>query len=1343
MRHVKKVKGKGKMGKGRIRRYVTVALLCPFTFSLLPFPFLFFPFPTQSLAQQVAQSEIPAPLTARTVSPRFQTLTLEDGLAQGNIHDIFQDSRGFMWFATQGGLNRWDGYEMRVFKQQPFDSTSISSSWVNSVSEDADGFLWIATVEGLNRMDPNTEEFVSWTHDPLDPQSLSDNLVYGVLPASDGSIWVSTSAGLNRMDVEDPGIFQLFEHDPDDPTTLSHPAVFYLYEDSGGRIWAGTPDGLNRIEDQQTGTVRRYFDLEGIPGCGPFGFEDGFAAIGPLERPEEPGIIWVATEGGLARLDPDTGEHEFFDSTTEGCGAFGIVQDPINPGVLWATMAEKGIARFDIRTQSFQIHEQGGTSSSGVPGDASFALYADRSGVIWIGSWPFGVSYFDPTSVGVAHHTSVPDDPNSLGGAQVTSMFLGRDGILWVWSSEIVNATLTALDRANGTAEYYRHDPNNPATVGPGGYWGYVVEDPSGYIWVGTRASGLDRLDPRSGGFTHYRHDPNDPESLPADEVGGMFVDRAGTLWLGHRGTLSRTSTADPGRFQSYVGEEGNDATIFPTLVRGISEDHAGFIWVAQNDGVSRLDPISGRIKRWTHDPSDPRTLGGRSATYVHERRIEPGVVWITSYGGGLDRLDVETGEIRHFTERDGLADGGAYGMLEDERGRLWISTNRGLSRFDPDTETFRNYGMEIGLQGLEFNSGAFHRGFQGEFFFGGQNGLNSFFPNELNENRKPPEVTLVDLKLFNESVAKTGAVELSGSLDKTEQITLRHDQRDLEFDFVAFHYTDPGSNEYAYKLDGWNDDWVYVGTKRTASFTNLDPGEYTFRVKAANSDGVWNEEGASIKIIVTPPFWATWWFRILGLFAFTGVILGGYRLRTAQLESRARELEGEVDARTAQLKASNDQLEQSQSIVKAINQETSFRRLLTKIMEEARIMPGVEKATAIIYMPKEGVFRVRASSGWDVDAMSDITLTDRQARKRYVANSEEVGEDIFVAKNVAEREGSDQMAEFGQVASFLVLRIMVEGDVAGYLVFDNLTDADAFDERDVAFLERLREHIQSAFIKTRILEDLQTTLGSLQSTQDRLVQTEKMASLGELTAGIAHEIKNPLNFVNNFAEVAVELVEEAAQAAQDGSPERVAEILAELKENAERIEHHAKRADGIVENMMQHASGSGRVEPTDINALLDEYVALSYHGFRAKHDDFEIVIEKNLDDSIRKLDVNPQELGKVFQNLLGNAFDALRANGERRMESGEVPTVTVSTSKTDKSGSEEIEIRISDNGPGIPDQVRDKIFEPFFTTKPAGSGTGLGLSMSYDIITKGHGGELEVESEPGKGATFIVRLPA
>ena len=1299
-------------------------------------------------AQQLGRSEIPAAISSRTVSPRFENLSLDDGLSQSTAYAIHQDKLGFIWIGTQAGLNRYDGHEFKVFANEPFDSTTVADGWIMDIDEDDSGRIWLAmqNSNSLDMFNPVTETFTHFSYSEEDSTTIPDGRVRSLLTTRDGTLWVGTDKGLASTRLDNPGVFTRYHHLENDSTSLSHSDVHVMFEDAAGILWFGTHDGIDRMDPSEPGKFRRFLQAKDYDkDVGKF-IKEYHEIYAFFERPREEGTLWIGTEYGLIRFDTATGtgsrylpfpnvgpEEAWWNSISD------IAADPMNPGFLWITFWRKGLARFDIRTRSFIVYENDPTNPHSLKSNNAQSVITDRSGMVWVGLETDGVERFNPSSVGFEHIRYTPDDTHSLPGSNVWGIYQTRDGMLWVDSYSPGPPILTRIDRTTG--EYRRFEAvQGDKTKKPRGTVHEMYEDDYGYLWLAGGA--LSRLKLSTGKFEWFEPDDKDSTSIGSYGTRTVMGDQLGNLWVGSWNGFFRTDIAKPGKFDRYLNDPKRQSVESASFVNAIEEDLAGFIWIATNGGLVRLDPESGRMIRYTHDPHDVESLSNNSLNAVVERTKEPGILWIAS-GGGLNRLDTGTEEFRHYTVRDGLANNTLYSVLADDDGRLWMSTNAGISRFDPETETFRNYGLEIGLQSLEFDQASGFKSPTGELFFGGVNGLNAFFPNEVSENLNAPQVALEDVKLFNKSIRETGAVKLDKPLAETKELKLNYRQQDLTFDYVALHFADPGKNQFAYKLEGRNDDWVYVGEQRSATFTNLQPGDYTFHVKAANSDGIWNEEGASIHIVITPPFWATWWFRLLGFGAFVGLIYGGYRFRVQQMQARAQRLEGLVDERTAKLKESNSQLEQSATIVEAINQETSFRRLLTKILEEARVIRGVEKATALVYMHDEDAFRVRASSGWDVEAMQNIKLTKREAKARYVDQAEEVGEDIFVAKNVAQRTGAEQLAEYGHVASFLALRVRVDDDVAGYLVFDNLTNEDAFEQRDVALLERLKEHIQSAFIKTRILEDLQHTLSNLRTTQDRLVQSEKMASLGQLTAGIAHEIKNPLNFVNNFSEVTTEIasdITEELEKHRDEIPEAFREelegLLESLKMNTRKVAEHGKRADAIVQNMLEHSkAGEGERHATDLNDLLDEYVTLAHHGLEARGGGFKVAINRHYDDKVGKVEVVPQELGRVFMNLIGNAFDALKEHGAN----GNEPTVTVSTQAVDG----QVEIRVADNGPGIPPKVKAKIFEPFFTTKPTGSGTGLGLSMSYDIVTKGHGGTLDVESEEGQGATFIVRLPS
>ncbi|HEY5564373.1 MAG TPA: two-component regulator propeller domain-containing protein, partial [Rhodothermia bacterium] len=826
---------------------------------------------SNSWAQQLGQEEIPQPLAARTVSPRFEHLKLEDGLSQGTIHDIFQDSRGFMWFTTQDGLNRYDGHEVKAFTHEPFDETSLGAGFTMGMDEAADGALWVGNASGLYRLDPLTEKFTSYRHDPEDSTSLSNNFVWAVTIDSEGRLWAGTNNGLNLMNPETPGVFDRFYSVWEDETTLSDSRVFTIFEDSYGEMWLGTRNGISITSRTATGRFERLLASDRKNRAGGFGFFDN-EAYGFLERPEEPGILWVGTSTALVRIKVDTRETERFvmDPSYKGGNpiqnaTWRLAQDPVNPSILWVPTFGAGLGRFDVRAKRFVVFRSDKDNPNGPLDDAHVSVFADRSGVIWVGSQNQGVSRFNPASVTFAHYrASDRRDGAYLSGNIIWGVFEARDGILWVGTTdESRRDVLTALDRANGTARHYRHVPGDPSSRDPGNA-NPIFEDSRGNLWIGND-TGIDLLDRSRNKFIHFRADPESPGAMPG-VVSVITEDRSGNLWFGHTLGLAKMRPDAFGKFEAYLSDPEDSTTVSPFGVTAIMEDLAGFIWAGANSGLSRVDPETGKATRYEHDPNDPTSLSARDVNALLERRRESGIIWLGTGGGGVNRLDVRTGEFRRFTERDGLANNVVYGILEDDLGRLWISTNHGLSRFDPETETFKNYGVEIGLQGLEFDQGAYHKSRSGELFFGGTNGLNAFYPNELSENLNAPEVQLVDLKLFNKSVMETGAVALNKPVSEVKEIRLDYSQKDVTFDFVAFHYANPSGNQYAYKLEGFNDDWVYVGDQRTASFTNLEPGEYTFRVKAANSDGIWNEEGASIRVIVEPPFWATWWFRSLAL---------------------------------------------------------------------------------------------------------------------------------------------------------------------------------------------------------------------------------------------------------------------------------------------------------------------------------------------------------------------------------------------------------------------------------------------------------------------------------------------
>ncbi len=454
------------------------------------------------------------------------------------------------------------------------------------------------------------------------------------------------------------------------------------------------------------------------------------------------------------------------------------------------------------------------------------------------------------------------------------SFFEDEDGILWIGTD---SGGLNRFDRRTGQWRHYLHRPDDPSSLSHNTVRA-VIGDRNGGLWIGTNGGGVNRFDKETGLMTHYRHDPDNPNSLSHDELRSIFQDRSGELWFGTFGAgLDRFDPAT-GEFTNYRHDPADPTSISHDFIRFTYEDSRGSLWVGtQGGGLNRFDRETGVFTHYRHDPEDPSSISTDHVFAALEGW--DGIMWFGTFGGGINQFDRQTGSFRRYRVEDGLAADSVYAMLEDDSGMLWISTTMGLSRFDPLTGIFRNYDARDGLQSNEFNGGSAYLNPRGEMFFGGINGFNSFYPDEITINEVVPSVVITDLQLFNRSMgvgeAIDGRVPLSRPITYSDEIELSYRDNVVTIEFAALHYSSPGRNSYLYQMSGFSDNWVAVGAdRRSATFTGLAAGEYVFSVRGANRDGVWNNRGASLRIIVTPPFWATWWFRLLAVLLLAGLAL-------------------------------------------------------------------------------------------------------------------------------------------------------------------------------------------------------------------------------------------------------------------------------------------------------------------------------------------------------------------------------------------------------------------------------------------------------------------------------------
>ncbi len=838
----------------------------------------------------------------------FERLSIEHGLSESIVEGILQDGMGFMWFATEGGLDRFDGYEFTAYRHHASDPDSLSYNEVKALYQDRSGVLWVGVMEGgLNRFDPVTGRFTHFHHDPHDPRSLAGSTPLSIGEDVRGRLWVGTqTGGLNLLD-RDTGSFTHFRHIPGQTDSLCHDDVRAILEDGENGLWVGTyGGGLDRL-DLRTGAFTHYRHDPGDPGSLANDMVTG------LYR-DRRGDLWVGTYGGgLNRLDRETARfvhhrHDARDpNSLAGDLVLAICED--HTGGLWVATDGTGLDRLDRVSGRFTHFRNDATDETSLSADRVWSLYEDRSHVLWVGTYGGGLSKIEIGRERFRHYRHDPGDPESLSHNIVWSFAEDRDGYLWVGTD---SGGLNRLDPRTGRGRHFLHDPSNSNSLSHNTVR-VVFADRAGMLWLGTHGGGLDRLDPRTLAFTHYRHDPGNPDSLAWNELRSVMQDRSGALWIGtYGGGLDRLDPRS-GRITHHRHDASDPTSLSSDIVRQVAEDADGTLWVGtQGGGLDRLDPRTGVSLHYRADAEDPTSL---SSDYVFAVLLaHDDTLWVGTYGGGLNRLDRESGKFMVYTTEEGLVDDSIYAILEDDDGNLWISTLNGLSRFDPRTGEFQNYSVRDGLQSNEFNGGSAYKSAKGELFFGGINGFNAFLPEEIRGNLQVPPVVVTDLQLSNRSVrvgrGADGRQLLTRDIAYTDAVTLSHRDDLVSFEFAALHYVAPERNRYSYRLEGLQESWVSAdASQRFVTFTDLPTGRYVLRVRGSNSDGVWNQEGATLQITVTPPFWATWWFRLTALAALAGLMLAAHRGRT-RVVRLTTELRAAHDAQMAIMPASSPVLE-------------------------------------------------------------------------------------------------------------------------------------------------------------------------------------------------------------------------------------------------------------------------------------------------------------------------------------------------------------------------------------------------------------------------------------------------
>ena len=799
----------------------------------------------------------------------FERFGMEDGLSQYSVLCMLQDRQGFLWIGTQDGLNRYDGYSFKVSRHEPADSASLADDYIYALHEDRDGAIWIGARGGwLSKLDRLSGRFSNYSI-PADllQRSASPPSIYDIERGRTGELWLATDAGLLRFDSQTE---RFTRHGPlsANAEPSSRNIVRALSSDQSGGLWVGGVSGLFSFDPAANLHTKAPPDRHG----------NDIDSVLTMHLSRD-GTLWIGTfNGGLVRCHPHSRAVERYRFNRDD--PYSLSDNRINAltedqqGQLWVG-TDAGVNVLDPATGRFARHTHDAANAHSISNNEILSLLEDRTGIIWVGSWS-GLNKRSPLAGAITHYGYVSGG-TGLNAPRVVAICEDRSGTLWVG---MLGGGLNRIDMATGTITSYTSIHEDTTSLSNNDVVS-ILEDSKGRLWIGTLGGGLNLLDRETGRFRRYVHGKDSRKSLTSNKVVSVYEDRAGILWIGTvDGGLNRFDP-ETGSFEAYQNSRDDASSLSSNYAWPIYEDSAGNLWVGAIDGgLNRLDRTRKRFTRYAHQAQDSASLSSNRVYALLEDA--QGALWVGTTEG-LNRLDQNRERFKSYRTEDGLPHNHIVGMLFDDQGYLWLSTNDGLSRFDPRLEQFVNYTSRDGLQNAVFHVGAACKSRTGELFFGGPDGFYIVDPRRIRTSLHPPPVVLTDFRVFDQPFF------IDRTVEGLQQVVLRHDENFFSLEFAALDYAAPAQNRYTYLLENFDKTWSNPGPRQVVRYTNVPPGRYTFRVKASNGGGVWNDAGLAIPISIRPPFWDTWPFRLLAYLLILLLLYLGYHYRMRQILSVER----------------------------------------------------------------------------------------------------------------------------------------------------------------------------------------------------------------------------------------------------------------------------------------------------------------------------------------------------------------------------------------------------------------------------------------------------------------------
>ncbi len=1318
----------------------------------------------------------------------FERIGLKEGLSSSSVYCSNQDERGFMWFGTYDGLNRYDGYEFKIYKSIPGDTNSISNNTIRYIHKDVSGDLWIGTYDGLNYYDSEHDSFKRFLM--KNNNSLSGtNVIWSICDDGEEYLWIGTWGGGLIHFNKRTGTYSIYRHDPENPKSIPSNDVRTLLNNEDGETWIGTWGGGLCKYDEKTDSFLRYEE-------------------GKLKSVKK---IWTLKSE--------------------------------NNGNFWIGTEHQGILKFDINKSKLIPFPNLTLDVTDISSNEIKSILTDKNNNLWIGTWGDGIFIQNASDGSVDHLVTNNNNIRSLNHNRVLSLCEDRSGIIWVGTGNGINK----YDPLRNTFKLIRNEPDNKNSISHNEIRS-ILEDHQGNVWIGTWGGGLDKYDKKTNRFTHNKFDKNNPYSISDNRVLAIHEDNKGNLWIGTNYGLNRYDL-DEKKFHRYYSDDKNPGSLIDNSVRSIYEDSYSNLWIGTDSGLDRFDRKNNTFEHYfsSHDNSvksklehyyicfieeDSRknlwvgTIRGGLAKFDREKnefnfyRYEQNNIrsisnnnvlsihfnndeyfWVGT-AGGLNKYYYSSGDFKSYTNSDGLPNDVIRSIESNGKDDLWLGTNKGLIHFNPAKNTIMAYDERSGVQNDEFNTSVSMKGDDGNLYFGGNQGLNIFNPDSIKVGVDSPGVVITDFKIFNTSISEieNNRRITEKAIVETDQIILDHNDEVFTFEFVSLQFSSNQKINYMYILDDFEDTWNYVENRRFATYTNISPGDYKFKVKATNRFGKWSNKVKVVAVTIETPFWSTVWFRIFVLLSLILLIRYIYKKRTKYIKLRNEELNKHNIAL-------NVEMEERQKALRALEESK------TRFKDLAELLPQI-----IFETDKKGNLTFVNLVAHDIvgytieelnQGMNALDFIIPEERKRVANNINRIinGEQLGLEKYIGLRKDGSKFPI--QVHS---TPIELDGEFVGLrgIIFD-ITEQEQVEKKLRESEQRYKTLFDNAGDSIFIMKDdkfidcNEKTLKMFNCTREQIVgqppyeysphfqpdgrdSTEK--ALEKIEAAFNNESqifewkhkrydgslfdaevnlnlitlprgKHLLAIVRDISErkQAEKMILDARDKAEESAnlkSEFLAQMSHEIRTPVNSIlsfssllqeELYSVVSEDLRESFqIINAAGRRIIRTIDLILNMSQLQTKTYEYATKEFDIFEDVIdnlhleyaliakEKNIDLEVIKntdntiVDGDEYTVGQIFNNLIDNAI--------KYTHDGRVEIII------DRNENDQLEIGVTDTGIGIAEEYIPNLFEPFtqedmgYTRKYEGNGLGLALVKEYCELNNA---VIKVKSSKNRGTTFLV----